>query len=122
VLKDSRNNSTVRPSFSPSLASSSLTLCLDNILGYCLLRTTDQIDESITTKFVFINWLGENAPRMQKSRISIHIGPVKQFFGVCEDSTPSFVALLNPHYFSNLTPTWWPAILMNCRTKSSCKR
>jgi hypothetical protein len=54
----------------------------DDMLAYCLLRETDQIDESVTVKFAFINWLGNSAPRMQKSRISIHIGPVKQFFGV----------------------------------------
>lgn len=53
----------------------------DNIIGYALLRETDQIDESITVKFVFINWLGDTAPRMQKSRISIHLGPIRTFIG-----------------------------------------
>eukprot|EP01120_Amphizonella_sp_Union-15-10_P013757 TRINITY_DN6474_c0_g1_i1.p1 TRINITY_DN6474_c0_g1~~TRINITY_DN6474_c0_g1_i1.p1 ORF type:complete len:530 (+),score=95.95 TRINITY_DN6474_c0_g1_i1:51-1592(+) len=53
----------------------------DDIVGWCLLRTTDQIDDSVTVKFVFINWVGANIPRMQRARISIHYGGMKSFIG-----------------------------------------
>jgi hypothetical protein len=46
------------------------------------LRTTDQIDNSVTTKFVYIGWVGPKVGYMQKSRVSVHGGPIKQFIGV----------------------------------------
>lgn len=55
----------------------------EDMIGYCLARETDQVDSSVTVKFVFILWLGEKAPRMQKSRTSTHLGYIKNFIGVC---------------------------------------
>jgi hypothetical protein len=54
-----------------------------DIAAYCLLRQTDQIDDSVTVKFAFINWIGDQVPRMQRARISVHLPIVKEFFGVC---------------------------------------
>mgnify|MGYP002424418742 CR=1 FL=1 len=54
----------------------------DDLVGYCLLRQTDQIDESATVKFVFVHWVGENTPRMQKAKVSIHLPTLKEFLGV----------------------------------------
>jgi hypothetical protein len=48
---------------------------------YALVRTTDQIDESVTVKFAFIVFQGEEMPRMQRARISVHQSGVHQFFG-----------------------------------------
>eukprot|EP01130_Rhizamoeba_saxonica_P019044 TRINITY_DN9760_c0_g1_i1.p1 TRINITY_DN9760_c0_g1~~TRINITY_DN9760_c0_g1_i1.p1 ORF type:complete len:512 (-),score=156.17 TRINITY_DN9760_c0_g1_i1:65-1600(-) len=48
---------------------------------FALLRVTDQIDDSILVKFVFINWLGNGVGRMQKARLSIHLAPIKTFIG-----------------------------------------
>eukprot|EP01121_Diplochlamys_sp_Union-15-3_P010630 TRINITY_DN2_c0_g1_i1.p1 TRINITY_DN2_c0_g1~~TRINITY_DN2_c0_g1_i1.p1 ORF type:complete len:525 (+),score=105.91 TRINITY_DN2_c0_g1_i1:71-1645(+) len=53
----------------------------EDIVGYILLRTTDQIDDSVTVKFIFINWVPSNVPRMQKARISVHYGAMKSFVG-----------------------------------------
>lgn len=63
----------------------------DDLVGYCLLRQTDQIDESATVKFVFVHWVGDNTPRMQKAKVSIHLPTLKEFLGV---STPHFTYLL----------------------------
>jgi len=48
---------------------------------YCLLRLNDKIDESVTTKFVFIHWMGNSVPFFQKGKITLHIAPVKEFVG-----------------------------------------
>jgi len=48
---------------------------------YCLLRVNDKIDESVTTKFVFIHWMGNAVPFFQKGKITLHISPVKEFIG-----------------------------------------
>jgi hypothetical protein len=53
----------------------------DDLVGYCLLRQTDQIDESATVKFVFVHWVGDNTPRMQKAKVSIHLPTLKEFLG-----------------------------------------
>eukprot|EP01117_Protostelium_nocturnum_P009517 TRINITY_DN339_c0_g1_i1.p1 TRINITY_DN339_c0_g1~~TRINITY_DN339_c0_g1_i1.p1 ORF type:complete len:503 (+),score=236.61 TRINITY_DN339_c0_g1_i1:179-1687(+) len=53
----------------------------DDIVAYGLVRKTDQIDDSTTVKFAFINFLGDNVPRMQKARISVQQGAVKEFIG-----------------------------------------
>lgn len=53
----------------------------DDIIAFALLRESDVFDESVTVKFVFINWIGESSPRMQKSRVSIHLGPIREWFG-----------------------------------------
>jgi len=54
---------------------------LDNdIVGYALLRETERIDESLTVKFVFIDWTGENINRMLRARLGTHSGAVKEMF------------------------------------------
>jgi len=53
----------------------------NDMIGYGLVRKTDKIDDSITVKFVYIFWLGEDAPRMQKARVSTHQGAVRSFIG-----------------------------------------
>lgn len=53
----------------------------DDIIGYGLVRKTDKIDDSVTVKFAFINWIGENSNRMQKARISTHQGAIRKFIG-----------------------------------------
>lgn len=53
----------------------------DDMVGYGLVRKTDKIDDSVTVKFGFIQFTGENVPRMQKARISVHSGSVRAFIG-----------------------------------------
>jgi len=65
----------------------------DDMIGYCLVRETDSVDNSITVKFVFVFWLGDHANRMQKARTSTHMGYIKSFIGVrltsiLNDSSP----------------------------------
>jgi len=57
------------------------TVLTNDNVGYGIVRKTDKIDESVTVKFGFIMWIGENVPRMQKARISIHKGKVQSFIG-----------------------------------------
>jgi len=53
----------------------------DDIVAYGLVRKTDQIDDSTTVKFAFINFLGDNVPRMQRARVSVQQGAIKDFLG-----------------------------------------
>ncbi|PRP81054.1 hypothetical protein PROFUN_11132 [Planoprotostelium fungivorum] len=53
----------------------------DDIIAYGLVRKTDQIDDSTTVKFAFINFLGDNVPRMLKARVSVQQGAIKDFIG-----------------------------------------
>jgi len=53
----------------------------NDVIGYGLVRKTDKIDDSVTVKFVYIFWLGDDAPRMQKARVSTHQGAVRNFIG-----------------------------------------
>jgi len=53
----------------------------DKIIAFAIVRVTDRIDDSVTVKFVWINWLGKGAAAMQKARLSVHMGPVKAFMG-----------------------------------------
>jgi len=52
-----------------------------NMVGYGLVRRTDKIDESITIKFVYVVWIGEDIPRMQRARLGVHSGAIKEFIG-----------------------------------------
>jgi len=51
----------------------------DKVVAWVLLRRTLRIDESETTKFVFINWIGENIPRMLRARLGTWSGTVQEF-------------------------------------------
>jgi len=52
----------------------------DKIVAYGLYRATEQVDESVTTKFVFCDWRGNNVNRMQKAALGTHSGAVKEMF------------------------------------------
>jgi len=51
----------------------------DKVVAWVLLRRTLKIDESETTKFVFINWIGDNIPRMLRARLGTWSGVVQEF-------------------------------------------
>jgi len=46
----------------------------DDVVGYALVRLIERVDESDTVKFAFINWTGDNIPRMLRARIGTHSG------------------------------------------------
>jgi len=51
----------------------------DKVVAWVLLRRSLQIDDSQTTKFVFINWIGDNIPRMLRARLGTWSGVVQDF-------------------------------------------
>jgi hypothetical protein len=57
-----------------------------DMVGYALVRKIDQIDNSSTTKFAFIFWLGDQIKGLQKARISVHRGQITDFIGVRSES------------------------------------
>jgi len=54
-------------------------LLTDKVVAWVLLRRSLRIDESETTKFVFINWIGDNIPRMLRARLGTWSGVVQDF-------------------------------------------
>ncbi|KAM9969171.1 hypothetical protein ACTFIW_003722 [Dictyostelium discoideum] len=50
----------------------------DNLVGYGLVRIVEKIDNSDTIKFAYINWIGEEIPRMLRARLGTHTGFVNQ--------------------------------------------
>lgn len=52
-----------------------------NMVGYGLVRKTEVFDGSTTVKFVYIQWIGKEVPRMQKARISVHKGGIEKLIG-----------------------------------------
>jgi len=56
------------------------TLLKDDEVQYGLVRLSDQIDNSVTVKFVFIHFVGEQVKYTRKARIGIHIGKVTEIF------------------------------------------
>lgn len=44
---------------------------------YGLVRVTEVIDKSVTVKFVFVYWLGDDVPPMAKARVTTHKGAVE---------------------------------------------
>jgi len=48
---------------------------------YGLVRVTDQIDKSVTVKFVFIIWCGERVPFVQKAKMTTHKGSITLLVG-----------------------------------------
>jgi hypothetical protein len=59
----------------------------DDLVAYCLIRKTEQIDNSLTAKFVYIRWIGPSIPRMQKAKLGTHAGDVyNQIFAPCHTS------------------------------------
>ena len=58
-----------------------LHACLkDDMVGYGLLRVTDQIDATATVKLVFITWIGEYVKPMTKAKVTTHKGTVQALF------------------------------------------
>jgi len=55
------------------------SLLTDKVVAWVLLRRTLMIDDSETTKFVFINWIGDNIPRMLRARLGTWSGVVQEF-------------------------------------------
>jgi hypothetical protein len=55
----------------------------DNQICFALTSMADKIDDSVTVKFIWINWLGSSVGTMMKARLSTQIGSVKEFMGVC---------------------------------------
>jgi len=53
----------------------------DDVVGFALVRKIDKIDDSETVKFAFINFIGDKVGILQKGRISVTCGGVKDFFG-----------------------------------------
>jgi len=50
----------------------------DNIVAHGLLRVTEKFDNSVTVKFVYINWVGESIHRMLRARLGTHSGAIKE--------------------------------------------
>jgi hypothetical protein len=59
-----------------------LFIVQDEIVAYGLLRRTNQFDESLTVKFVFVYWVGEKIDRMHRARLGTHKGAIEEFFAV----------------------------------------
>lgn len=55
----------------------------DASVGYGLVRLIERVDESDTVKFAFINWTGDNIPRMFRARLGTYSGAVREFLSVC---------------------------------------
>ena len=53
----------------------------DDNIYYGLLRVTESVDEHLTVKFVFINWLGPKVSGFRKAKITTHKGAITSFFG-----------------------------------------
>jgi len=49
----------------------------DDNVGYGLVRQQEKYDDSVRVMFAYVNWVGENIPRMQKARLGTHTGAVK---------------------------------------------
>jgi len=61
----------------------------DDNVAYCLIRKTEQIDSSLTAKFVYIRWIGNNIPRMQKAKLGTHAGDIYNLFAPTHASLDS---------------------------------
>jgi len=53
----------------------------DNQIYFALVSMTDKIDDSVTVKFIWINFLGTKVGTMMKARLSVALGGVKAFMG-----------------------------------------
>jgi len=52
----------------------------DKVVAYALIRKNEKIDESVTTKFAHIIFIGENIDRMHRARLGTHKGGVQALF------------------------------------------
>lgn len=53
----------------------------DDAITFALVRVTDKIDNSVTVKFIWVNWLGNSVGRMMKARLSTQLGSIQDFIG-----------------------------------------
>lgn len=53
----------------------------DDLGMYALYRTTDKVDDIVTVKFTFIQWIGSQVKPMRKAKISTHKGVLEKTFG-----------------------------------------
>jgi hypothetical protein len=65
---------------SGGLAALKAHLKVENVY-YGMLRLTEKIDDSVTTKFVFVIFIGEKVPGVKKARVATHKGAVQELFG-----------------------------------------
>jgi hypothetical protein len=52
----------------------------DNVVMYGLYRTTEKIDDSITVKFLHVDWRGEKIQTMQRAKLATHSGAIRELF------------------------------------------
>jgi len=52
----------------------------DDVIMYGLIRTNEQIDDTVAIKFCFIDWRGENINRMQRANLGVHSGAITALF------------------------------------------
>lgn len=50
-------------------------------VNYGLIRTENIVDDHVTTKFVFIIWIGENVKSIRRAKIATHKGAITEFVG-----------------------------------------
>ncbi|ELP84551.1 coactosin, putative [Entamoeba invadens IP1] len=53
----------------------------ENQIYFGFVRETDQIDDSVTIKFAFINYIGDKSPRLQKAGVGMHRSSIQDKFG-----------------------------------------
>lgn len=59
--------------------------CLSSFFFFFVNFSFALIDSSVTTKFVFVIFIGEKVPGVKKARIATHKGAVLELFGVSND-------------------------------------
>jgi len=57
-----------------------LKLCQPDTIQFGILRLFEQIDKSVVTRFVFIKWIPDSVPPLQKAKISTKKGLIDPFF------------------------------------------
>ena len=53
----------------------------DDRIFFGLVREFDQIDDSKTVKFAFIEWIGDKSSRLQKGRVTMQLTAIQNIFG-----------------------------------------
>jgi len=75
---DAPNSNTIKLAGSGSGGSAELIRHLkDDMVGYGIIRQDEKYDDSVRVMFAYINWVGDNIPRMMKARLGTHSGSVK---------------------------------------------
>jgi len=53
----------------------------DEGIYFGLFKDFDQIDDSVLTKFAFIEWIGNKSPRLQKAGVGMQLSAIHNAFG-----------------------------------------